>query len=107
MTCQEEHWKRIASPAVGDDAHGEWELSAAAHLAHNVSQSLVLLVDLLADDGGLGVGLQRALQCDVAGCSAHQPHKVVVLLGRQGVHHQVANLLRVHLKDMTLQTVRR
>ena len=69
-----------------------------SHLMHDVGEPAVALVDLLADDGGLRVRLQRALQRDVAGSAAHEPHKVVVLLGGQRVHHQVADHLRVHLQ---------
>ena len=61
-----------------------------AYLMHDFGKPAVALVDLLTDDGGLRVRLQRALQRDVAGCAPHEPHKVVVLLGGQRIHHQVA-----------------
>ena len=64
-----------------------------SHLMHNVREPAVALVDLLADDGGLRVRLQRALQRDVAGGAPHEPHEMIILLGRQRVHHQVADHL--------------
>ena len=61
-----------------------------SHLMYDVGKPAVALIDLLADDGGLRVRLQRALQRDVAGGAAHEPHKMIILLGGQRIHHQVA-----------------
>ena len=65
---------------------------------HKVCEAPVAGVHLLADDSGLGVRLQGAFQRDVAGSASHEPHEVIVLFGAQRVHHQVAYLLRVHLR---------
>eukprot|EP00951_Prasinocladus_malaysianus_P035600 scaffold368029_cov37-Prasinocladus_malaysianus.AAC.1 len=42
------------------------------------------------------MGLEGHLEGDVARGAAHEPDKVIVLVGRGGVDHQVADHFRIH-----------
>ena len=52
---------------------------------------LLLLLDLLADEGEVGVGLEGTFHGDVGGGAAHQTNEVVVLLGGESIHANIAN----------------
>mmetsp|Transcript_13507 Transcript_13507/g.31984 ORF Transcript_13507/g.31984 Transcript_13507/m.31984 type:complete len:358 (-) Transcript_13507:273-1346(-) len=58
-------------------------------------QGDAVLADLLADEAHLRVRLEGDLERDVAGRPPHEPHKVVVLVGRRRVHHEVPHELAV------------
>jgi len=63
----------------------------------HLPQGLVLRVNLLADDGNIGMRLQCALESDVRSSPTHQAHKMVVLPCGPRVYHDVPDELRVDL----------
>ncbi len=56
-------------------------------------QGLRLGLNLLGDQTDIGTSVQGALQSDVGGGAAHQPHKMVVLLTREGILGEVSDEL--------------
>ena len=62
--------------AVGS-THGH----SLGDVVDDVAEAHTLLLDLLADEADVGLGLQGALECDVAGRAAHHLDEVPVLAG--------------------------
>lgn len=86
---EEDHTVVLAQlGALDDELH---------HLLGDLLDGLLLGGDLLADEGVVGVGLEGALHGDVRGRATHQTHEVVVLLGGEGIHADVADELGVDL----------
>ena len=67
------------------------------HLLGDLLDGLLLGGDLLADEGIVGMGLEGTLHGDVRSRTTHQTYEVVVLLGGEGIHADVADKLRVDL----------
>jgi len=67
------------------------------HRVDTLRQRLLLGLHLLANEGQVGVRLERHLEGNVRRGAPHQPHKVKRLLGRNGIQAEVAGQLRVDL----------
>ena len=89
--------------ALGDEHSAEVValLSAGGNdvgdVVHHVIQAHLLGLHLLTDEADVGLSLQGALQCDVAGAAAHELDEVPVLAGAVAVALDVSDELAVGL----------